>query len=46
MALLPSRSLVVLDRGYFSAWVFHQLQAAGGERHFVIRLRKDFRRAS
>lgn len=40
---LPSRSLVILDRGYFAAWVFHQLQTSGGERHFVIRLRKDFK---
>lgn len=40
---VPERSLVVLDRGYLSAWVFHRLRTGADQRHFLIRLRTDFK---
>ncbi len=40
---VPERSLVVLDRGFFSAWVFHRLLTGAAQRHFLIRLRTDFK---
>lgn len=40
---VPERSLVVLDRGFLSAWVFHRLLTGAAQRHFLIRLRTDFK---
>lgn len=42
-AQIPDESLVILDRGFFSAAVFFALCASGKERHFLIRVRKDFK---
>src|SRR5262249_22056255 len=40
---VPDESLVLLDRGFFSAAVFFALGAAGKTRHFLIRVRKDLK---
>lgn len=34
---------MVLDRGFFSAWVFNRLLTGCAQRHFLIRLRTDFK---
>ncbi len=42
-AQVPDHSLCILDRGFFSAQVFFALQSAGTQRHWLIRVRKDFK---
>ena len=40
---VPDESLVILDRGFFAASVFHSLLSQGTQRHFLIRTRKDLK---
>ncbi len=42
-AALPERSLLIVDRNFFAAAPLVALQAAGGERHWLMRMRKRTR---
>jgi hypothetical protein len=39
--LLPDDSLTILDRGFLSYLLFHQLQSAGPNRHWLTRAKKN-----
>jgi hypothetical protein len=40
---LPDGSLTILDRGFISYLLFHQLQTSGGDRHWLTRGKKNLR---
>ncbi len=39
--LLPEQSLTMVDRGFLSYLVFHHIQAAGPQRHWLTRAKKN-----
>ncbi len=41
--LLPNDSLTIVDRGFLSYLLFHQLQSAGPNRHWLTRAKKTLR---
>src|SRR5258707_1186682 len=40
---LPEASLTILDRGFLSYLLFHQIQAGGPQRHWLARAKKNLR---
>jgi hypothetical protein len=40
---LPEASLTVLDRGFLSYLLFHQIQSGGAQRHWLARAKKNLR---
>jgi hypothetical protein len=40
---LPDASLTILDRGFVSYLLFHQLQTGGAQRHWLARAKKNLR---
>lgn len=38
---IPDRSLVLIDRGFFSASIFHEITSKKDQRHWMTRARKD-----
>ena len=40
---LPEASLTIVDRGFLSYLLFHQIQAAGPNRHWLTRAKKNLR---
>ena len=38
---IPDRSLVLIDRGFFSADIFHEITSKKDQRHWMTRARKD-----
>lgn len=43
LARVPSRSLTLLDRGFVSYFLLHQIRSGGEDRHWLVRARKGLK---